>query len=592
MATFKAIDQAATTSDYPYHTALAQGIRTNVIATRENRLRSLVKSYDLRDLPRMYGTLGWSEPNRLVYTMIPFVLYRSHRQVTQIDVEIVGVIDDAATTITTSKCAAVVVTLHDATSGSFPDLSDIANMDNAVESGNLTSSANDQHVSLTGLELPASDEDAFMVFVCFKSALSGSADLIDDNATSGQAHDHYGGVLVQYNNSTPHTETTGRPDFVVGFDNGSGKVGPPNLESGKARHAIHIDDAHAFETGYGGGIYVYPPYDNNFTYGAGAGALGTPRAADRLVKSDMSYMDLKSVQIVESAETAFVMDSALNAAKPASVEAHNRIIVEAEKVALRYTNVFHCGGNIRPTVTDLYLTSGGSISKLHNFVEYDDSGTWTTLGWTTVRKGDLESVNGSTGINRVMYKVGAILALSGSAESDEGTRANAFARSWTHNTLALGLECRLILDDRNEGGTAVTGTTRVYPSEVANTFPVGEPTSLARPHHTPVGYLLRLHHISQRNAMTVNDIVSHTLMGTYPSDVWSTGRFIPFESDILDTESGAYRYLKLQVRGTDEPPAGFTGTGTDAAAAFIHLVTWTVLAYPAESPMVVEAMSI
>ena len=99
MTTFKAIDQTAASADKPYSSALAQGSRNNVIASRDNRGRGMCKVYETRvdgsgdpiNTPRMVGTYAWTDAEKRVHTMIPYVYVRTRPEYTQIEVTVVGV---------------------------------------------------------------------------------------------------------------------------------------------------------------------------------------------------------------------------------------------------------------------------------------------------------------------------------------------------------------------------------------------------------------------------------------------------------------------------------------------------------------------
>lgn len=593
MTDFKAINQDAAASDKPMHSALMQGIRNNTIAAREKRLRSMTKSYDLRvisstnvDRPRIHGTYSWNTPELRVYGCLPFLYVRTRPDVTQIKVLVAGVQTDTA-----GSLAAAVVKIEDAILGAwtgFREFPDDASASNTA----ISAGASTQEDSFT-LTLPATTGDVFMVFFGARSDLDGTVTEIQDSvaanamyaATYGALRRKVGGAVIQYNFNSNHTETTQRPDFCVGFDSGAGKASWPQSGLKPSRQAIFIDDGGSFR-----GVYVYPPYDENIEY-------GLPNTA-RLFKNPTGFYDLESIQIVEVAETGFVFDSALNGGKAASIETHSRLVVEAEKLPLRYVPAYHCGGNVAPNTTDHVLDNigalagtgaYGSINKLHNYVEYTAS--WQTIGQCTVRPhGTHKTLDGTTTQTRVGYRAVAVFAISAASSLDFSRRTIEVSPPATFD-----LDVKLILTDRNASGTSVVGGAQAYNKVPANAHPVGLQTEAVRALSEPVGYLLRLHHIDDIDTdQEVNELVSHTLAGQFPDDVWSSGRYLFVDLEIIDTETDPERLLTIQVRGNsdDVPNTGWAGTGTAAANAYVHLLTWTVVGFSPPSSYTVGDSSV
>ena len=600
MTTFKAIDQTAAASDKPYSAAVAQGTRNNVIASRDNRGRGMCKVYETRvdgesetiNTPRMVGTYAWTDAEKRVHTMIPFVYIRTRPEVTEIEVTAVG---DQVVALGTHT--AVVITMRDAMSGSFPGLDDVDNMPNASTSGQVVGT--DVAVSFTGsaaLTLPASEGDTFMVFYCHKSSLSGSiSEITDASATvavdthtgAGNTRLSMGGAIIKYNSDTPHSEVSQRPLFAVGINDGSDKNSWPSNEGPAAHQAIFVDD----DSSDFSGVYVYPPYEFNLQHGV----LGDLH----LMKKDLSYFDLKSINIVESAVRPFVFDSALNAGKPAAVEIHSQTVVEAEKIALLHTPVFHCGGSVAPT-PDIILTSArGVINKLHNWVEY--TAAWQTVGACPVRPHGEHKTYGEAQQTRVGYRVVGVIALTAGSSYETTSAAGGLDMRGVPPAKEMRLSIRLRLTDRDGSTNEVLGGEDEHGFIPANTFPVGQMAVIVHRSYNPIGYLLRMHHIVQLDSQAVDNLVSHSLLGQFPEDVWRTGQYLYFDTSIVDTTStetpsGSVnaRLLSVQVLGNaaDVPPTPTFNSTSLSSNAYAHLLTWTVVGETVSRPGLVGEVSI
>jgi hypothetical protein len=581
MTTFKAIDQDAAASDLPYHTALAQGIRTNVIASVEKRLRSQTHSYpELYNRPRMVGTYHYTTDNKIVHTMIPFIYVRSRPDVTEIDVAIAGVQTGATGTVT-----AVVVTMTDALSGAFPGLDDMDSMPNTATSG-VTASASVQEVLFSGadpLVLPPYTGDTFVVFICSRSALIGTRVEILDNLGAaavkipwtGALHLAIGACVIEYTSDIPHDETTQRADFAVQMTPATGKTdGWPTNGVPSSRQAIYVDDAGSSTFV---GIYVYPPFELTRDY-------PTVDTTGALYSNHFSTFDLVSVTITESAVNTYAQNSALNGGKPLSVEPQHVVINEAEKQALRATPCFHMGGTVAIDTNDLLLTAvgDGAANRLHNSVVYDGS-AWTTIGNCLVRPHGEHARIGSTQETRCAYRVVGILALSAHA----GIRVSGPGLRHISDAPTYGLDVQLILSDVGDvTGNAVTSPTFSLGRVLSNAWPVGHQHDQKRDAYPPVGYLLRAHHMTDvgggsTDSQKPNDLLSHALLGQFPEDVWAGGSYVVFDEIIVETSitgdanlSVPARLLTIQVQGVtaDEPPASDDG---DTANTIVHLLTWT-----------------
>ena len=600
MTTFKAIDQTAASADKPYSSALAQGSRNNVIASRDNRGRGMCKVYETRvdgsgdpiNTPRMVGTYAWTDAEKRVHTMIPYVYVRTRPEYTQIEVTVVG---DQVVALGTHT--AVVITMRDAMSGVFPGLDDVDNMPNASTAGQAVGT--DVAISFTGsaaLTLPSNEGDTFMVFICHKSSLSGSISEITDGSATVAVDTHpgagatrlsMGGAIIKYNSDTPHSETSQRPLFAVGINDGSDKASWPSNEGPSAHQAIFVDDD---STDFSG-IYVYPPYEFNLQHGV----LGDLH----LMKKDLSYFDLKSVNIVESTIRPFAFDSALNAGKPAAVEIHSQTVVEAEKVALLHTPVFHCGGSVAPT-PDIILTSArGVINKLHNWVEY--TAAWQTIGATPVRPHGEHKTYGEQQQTRVGYRVVGVIALTAGSSFETTRAAGGLDTRGDPPGKAMRLSIRLRLTDRDGSTNEVLGDEDAHGFIPANTFPVGQMAVLDHGSYSPIGYLLRMHHIVQLNSQAVDNLISHSLLGQFPEDVWRTGQYLYFDADIVDTTdmetpvgTVAARLLSVQILGNadDVPPTPTFNSTSLSSNAYAHLLTWTVVGKSVSRPGLVGEVSV
>ena len=598
MTTFKAIDQTAASADKPYSAALAQGSRNNVIASRDNRGRGMCKVYETRvdgggdpiNTPRMVGTYAWEDDEKRVHTMIPFIYVRTRPEYTQIEVTAVG---DQVVALGTHT--AVVITMRDAMGGVFPGLDDVDNMPNASTAGQ--SVGTDVEVSFTGsgaLTLPANEGDTFMVFYCHKSSLSGSISEITDasatvavdiNAAPENERLSMGGNIVKYNSDTPHSEVSQRPTFALGLNDSTGKNSWPSNDGPSARQAIFVDDDSTDFIG----IYIYPPYKFGFRSGFDP--------ALHLMKKDLSYFDLKSVNIVESTIRPFAFDSALNAGKPAAVEIHSQTVVEAEKVALLHTPVFHCGGSVAPT-PDIILTSArGVINKLHHWSEY--TAAWQTIGACPVRPHGEHKTYGEQQQTRVGYRVVGVIALTSGVGYNDPRGIVHFEETAQGNSLRLSV--RLRLTDRDGSTNEVLGGEDAHGFIPANTFAVGQSATLGHGNFSPVGYLLRMHHIVEYDSQAVNNLVSHSLLGQFPEDVWSLGHYLYFDADIVDTTdietpigTVPARLLSVQVLGNaaDVPSEPTFGSDSLIPTSNVHLLTWTVVGKSVSRPGLVGEVSV
>jgi hypothetical protein len=260
------------------------------------------------------------------------------------------------------------------------------------------------------------------------------------------------------------------------------------------------------------------------------------------------------------------------------------MITEAEKVALLHTPVFQCGGTVDVDTVDTLISGGGARYKLHNFIEYTTS--YTTIGNCPVRPHGEFKTYGSNQLTRVGYRVAAVFAISSAASV-----TSRFGALSVDTAPPLDLDVQLLLTDRDGSATQVDGGTSAFPSSPTNPHPVGEQTTLPRGFYDPIGYLLRIHHINRLDTQAPNDHLGHSMAGMFPEDTWRHGKYIYYESEIIDTvdveiptNAVPARLLSIQVRGGTVPEASWGGTGTPAPKSYIHLLSWTVVGLDVPRP--------
>lgn len=560
MADFTGIDQTATNADQPMHTALVQQIRENSVAALENRLPRCAAAFDAREPLRLVGAPSWNDTTRLVRVLHPFLWRRSHRDVTQIKVTLLIDVVGA-----TTEVGALVVPVSEI--NQIPALAnDWDDLPNADQSNATTATPIDAYLTL---ELPDSDDDLYVVFISCRSAQTGTTDeIVKTSDSTPPISSLRSSVLVLETASisdTAGTLSTSRPIWqtTITEANGAAKSGGLDYTLTTPRQAVYLD-----LDGTTPVIVAYPPYDG----------IVSVDTSFELHYEELSYIDVYSVDVEESAIRLPQATSALNAGEAPHVAAH------IETTTIQHQAFHSVGGRVRSIAPPVHLVDtatienddlqlGDTLNRSHGYVTYQAT-EWHTIASCPVGEGfRFRDYDASTTYYKTGYEVHALFAIA----------ANGYFRPAGReapDTPELGLKARVVLTttDTTSNTSVVTGDTLDLGRIAANTFPIGDMDDNSLGAYHPVGYLLRLHHYDDADNQLNGSLLSHSLLGGFPEDTWNAGRYALATLLIKDTQTSAIRGLELQVQGyaADVPAAGAIGSGTIKPYAFVHCLAWTV----------------
>ena len=554
LSEYRQLDQSASGSDQPYHTGLAQRVRTNTIEARRNRLRRAAVCYDVRDLPRIGGTFSYTHDNILVRLILPIMWRLSSRDIGNLSIKVHH--DPAGGDV---KVGCVNVPLGSALLPGFI-LDDPSNVDWGDE--NTTSGAKvTTELGPVGVHPNVGEDRWLMIFITFLSELAGSPARNDGASypSPPSALDRWRETKIILDDDTPHTLTSENEPRAIGFQDTAKTTDWPDNLLAPPRQSLLIDDSSTEK-----GIYVYPPYLQAYNPGSANVAV---------FYDNFSYTDLYSVSIEETSMKGIPGTSAFNAGKAASTDFHRSDVLDLqEEVWGRHGRIYHIGGTTQLDDTDFRLgAANGAINKLHNYVDLGSAkSTAAVIGQCRVGgEGSYTLTDGTTTKTRTGYDVNALFCIAGHG-------AEGRDRLMPTYTVTVNL---VLTDD--DGSTAtVTGGNYGFEDRQACVMPIGV-DDIRREWINPIGYLLRAHHIDDPEGLDQENLLSHSMLGVFPEDVWSSGHWFLYSGTIVDTDTDSNRLLSIKVKG-DTGDFGSEGAGTlvtgEEPKTFIHLVTWTVVA--------------
>lgn len=558
MATFKAINMSGVAADQPPHRELLQRTNQCLVAAMQKRPRRATKTWRRDDPLRMLSAYHWTLPNRLVRTCIPFLWQRSGPRFSTLTATVL--LDVTGAAVTMGLWIEPFSRLEH-----LEQIRDFSSVDRATESS--VSTGTDTTVQLTAT-FPSANDDLYLVFLTVKSQEYGSIEAIEDSggATDG-AIDTYNGMFIR---GEPHQGAssgaigTVRGTFAVGFDDGAGKAAWPDVDVPPARLALYVDN-----NGNDEGIWVYPPMPD-----------GSPDSGVRMLKQDLSYVDLYSLQLVEGTFDEPSLGSALNAGQPPSVSKFGADLVAYSSHQFhRNTPVVCIGAANRRDTEDLVIT-GEPLNKAHPYLEYPTS--WTTIASTPVLASQYFTSAGGSNAVVTAYQYWALLAMVAPVIHEYGPGGQR-RPSWR-------LAHRVIMTDLNGTANQVTGSTHNFGVHSCNVHPVGLQHSARGSSFEPLGMLLRAHHASSLDNQDPNELLSHAILGGIPEDVISTGRYLLVRGTVIDDQTDS-RMLQLQLLGDSDDEIDLVfGSGGTAPKGYVHCLAFLVTEAQS-TPQTVEDLS-
>ncbi len=535
--TFKTLDQDAADSDRALISLTLQHSSDNVEAARDTRLRKGGGVYSAAnagvDLLRLCGTVSVDGDGDLRRVVIPHIWRLSTLEVTEFKArfrhDVVGATSDIGLAMVPLTAINKRLQLDDA--GDWFD-----------ESSEAVAATKTTEVTVTP---PDAEKGEYLLFVTWKSALYGTVDQILNVAANVLDGWTARAIWLDASPTTPFSATE-RPCRVVTY------ADPVKLEDSKdgelprPRQLIYTDLTSSAKR-----LYVYPLHDQHDSIG------DRPTATDTIYAQSLSHADLEAVEFYESDVNALPgIGSSLNPGQQTHTIAARQIQTRAENIYFNHSRAFHVGGTARLALLDsVTALVPGAINKQHSFLKYSDV-AWRTIGECMVGATMPAVDMGGSNVVRNAYDVIAIFAIAFSGVDGPRTPPPEFD---------LDVRLRLINLD-GVTGAAAGGEDRLSITGMGFAQDQFNPSTASH----PIGHLLRLHRPFQ--AQGEAQLMSHTLLGVYPEDLWHTGRWYVYRGSIKDGATATERLLQIQVEGLSTPDP----------EAFIHLITWSAFGSSAD----------